>query len=230
MGTVAQRIGMVDRIGTLQSVIDQATGADTPNQGTAAQAASMLRVEGVTVDDAQTEDAMTLEGMRDALATAPRQGAEDDQPEGARYVQISATLAARMVGALDHANAKYVALAARADQMRARLDAVEAEGSDQTRAAREAMADNLLAAADLPPLSVELDARFAADLRAVAVAADSDDSARTAMQAAIEDRAALVQAARTPARPHVGRPENQVRDDAADAIRRVRSSVPGLEN
>lgn len=43
----------------------------------------------------------TLKDVRDALVLAPRSGAEKDEPEGMRYIQISETLAIKMIECIE---------------------------------------------------------------------------------------------------------------------------------
>ncbi len=39
----------------------------------------------------------TLKDVLDALVIAPRSGAEKDEPEGARYIQLSDTITSQMI-------------------------------------------------------------------------------------------------------------------------------------
>ncbi len=43
----------------------------------------------------------TLKDVRDALVLAPRSGAEKDEPEGMRCIQLSDTLAKQMIAAIE---------------------------------------------------------------------------------------------------------------------------------
>lgn len=44
---------------------------------------------------------ITLEDIKIALEAAPRIGEEEDEPEGVRYIQVSDTLAKRIVRTLE---------------------------------------------------------------------------------------------------------------------------------
>lgn len=113
---------------------------------------------------------------------------------------------------------------AEADQARA---ALEADAAAQRRAQ---LADNALAAAELPPVSVDSDQRFHDALVHAAQAADSDDGASTVITSMIEDRQAVLSAARTDNHPDLPDGGEDARNnDAKSAVAQLRARH-GLPN
>lgn len=178
-GQTAARIGMVDEVGTLAQVITRIT--TQAQQGTTQARAGVVQ-EGAS--------AVKLTDIAKILRDGPRVGAEADEPEGARTLVISDTLANAMADALD---TEAAALATAQSDATAATEAAEAL---VTATRRTTLAERLVTTANLPPVSVEADAAFVRQATSAAIAADTDELAAGAVTALIEERQALLATAR----------------------------------
>lgn len=128
---------------------------------------------------------LALAEIISALNDAERQGTATDNPEGSRYIQLSDSLAVQLADSLEAHAAQY-------ESLQSQLEAAQAEDTNATAEARNALVDNLLASADLPETSPELDTEFKASLVQLATNAASTQEAEDAVSTAIEKRQKLL--------------------------------------
>lgn len=186
-GTVARQIGMVDEIGTIADVLNDITGP--PKQ----KGASAVKLSDVAA----------------VLRNAPRLGAEQDDPEGARTIELSDTLASQMADSIETEQAERA----------------KASKAAQTEA-RRALATTALQQAALTPVSSESDTAFRTAVEQAAINAADDTAASAAVAALIEDRAAILTAAKGDNHPNLPTPsEASAAREAEAELRRIRRTT-----
>jgi signal peptide peptidase SppA len=214
IGQRALESGLVDEIGTLQSVMDSMTKPLATRKGRRAS----------------REMSPAIKSVLEVLENGPWQGAEKDEPEGKRYLTMSATLAKQMAQELrkeyrmdlEQLKAEHPELYAQiiaqgkvegkteaqtqaaANQSGSDLErevvrlraAVETQQEETRAEKRKNIAANALEAADLPKQGKvgerDLDASFRAYVEGLALEATSDDEAKSKVDEAITDRRLLI--------------------------------------
>lgn len=175
-GLTAKRLGLVDDTGTLAEVL-----ADLTRPATQKGIATV-----------KTSDVAAI------LRDAPRIGAKTDD-EATHYIQITDKLANTMADALD-TEAQAVETA--------RVDAAAATDAAEALAQatnRQRLAQDLLAAAALPPVSVEVDTAFEQRCIATGQAAADDQTATAHVTALLDERKTLLATARGDNHPNLPR-------------------------
>ena len=211
IGTTAKQIGMVDEIGTIHDVLTRIqtevnTTARTP-----------MRVKGDTV---------TLKDMHALISNAPRAEAETD--DGIKsVVALDANVADELATSLEDASQELEQAHAQTEEAKATAETAQAEAQAMQR--RQLAAESL-AKSNLPPVSVERDAAFAAELADQAVKADTGDAAQQAVDARIAERRADLHATRSDNTP--GLPDTKPNARANEAKRALSSirRTTGLPN
>jgi len=198
IGTTAKQIGLVDEIGTLQSVLDAIQHeANSTHVGATAGRSTTVKMSDVS----------------EILRAGNRVGAETDEPEGERRLELSDTLATRMADAIDQ-----------------HVQTQETTTEQLAAERRTAMAERALNVAALPPVSTESDLRFHDQIVRTAIAADDDATATQAVAGMIEDRKQLLTTARGDNHPGLPQPdENPQAQESRKAVASIRRST-GLTN
>jgi signal peptide peptidase SppA len=211
-GAIAARIGLVDEVGTLASVLDGVTrpqGQSTP-------------VGQARINTAKGGE-MKLSEVLKVLRDGDRVGAAVDTPEGARTLTMTDTVAMAMASAVEEAQTKLDVLAASEAKAEQSGSQFAAQLEARKAAARQALTD-----AALEPFSVESDALFAQVLESAAESALDDTSARVAVTGLIADRKALLAATRGRSDNHPSLPKpgaDKAQERAAAALTRIRRST-----
>jgi hypothetical protein len=206
---------MVDEIGTLHDVLARIQTEANQTASTARRA----RADGSHI--------VKLSDVAAILRDAPRIGAETDDPEGSRSIQISDTLAGKMAASLDEAGQELDHANAAAEEAKTFAKAAQAEVQATER---RQLAAEALAKSNLPAVSVERDAAFAVELADLAVKAESDEAAQAAVDARIAERRADLHATRSDNTP--GLPDakpNARATEAKKALSSIRRTT-GLPN
>lgn len=254
-GRIAQRIGMIDSIGTLESVLADITQGTAASAHAAAEGSSMDRTtrhaaatddlpaaepEGAAEARADPASSLTITAVAGILRDSPR-AEEEGQGEDSRVLILSDKLASQMAAVIEGAAAQVDAARAEANLLAERnlgLEAALEEERETARTAsasarevaRRAKAESMVASAALPPVSVESDATFLERARSAAVEAESDAAAGEAVAALIAERQEIVSARPSDNHPGLKPADPEAVRESNREVARVRAGIPDLNN
>lgn len=173
IGAQAQQVGLVDEVGTLQSVLDALDKPSSPRRGKGA----VMDLDKLKAEHPELYAQIMAQGRAEGLTEAQTQaaaGARGDNDLEAEVVRL------------------------RAATERLERERVEEKRKNIASTALEAAA---LPKAGVTPGGLDLDASFRAHVEGIALSAASDDEARASVDAAITERRALMGEKKGEAKP-----------------------------